>query len=603
MTYQLGIDVGSTTVVAAVHRAEGPAAAEVVPLGGGGPTVPSALHLARDGGVTVGEGALRLAGIDPGRVVRALPRRIGDPTPVALGGGTWTAEDLLARLVRWVVDRVAEREGGPAARITLAHPALWAVPALERLAAALAGVDVHATFLPEPLAVAHAARADGEPGDTIAVYDLGGGRFDAAVVRRNAVGFGLLGRPEGLADVGGLDLDDEVWRYVRAGLPEGLVPDARVRRACLRAKETLSTKAEAVVRVRQGELRGEVRLDRGTFEGLVAAHVDRTVEVLRRAVASAGLAPEDLTAVLLVGGSSRIPLVARVVSAQLGRAVAVLDDPGWVARGAALAVPTVTVDGAGSVSGRSRRRPASRHARRPSEVASEVASEAVTAGPDQGDPGRPALPAGVSPAADPGRGSAPSPVVAVPSPDSPYPSPVDPCPSSTPSSVPMWGRHSRGRSSRRPAVADPDPAATPERAVAVAEPADPAPPDRPGDRGSAVRRARGRRRGGRRPPAGPSRSGPPPSSTPAHGAALARGACPGCSSGPGPSPPPRSWSSRCSVRTALSTRLSTRASGLRASPAPRSSPLRCRPRPRGTSSRVRVSRAVSWSTGHPPPSG
>src|SRR5689334_20474576 len=141
MTYQLGIDVGSTTVVAAVHRAEGPAAAEVVPLGGGGPTVPSALHLARDGGVTVGEGALRLA----------------------------------------------EREGGPAPRLTLADPALWAVPTLGRLAVALAAVDVHATFLPEPLAVAHAARADGEPGDTIAVYDLGGGRFDAAVVRRNAV--------------------------------------------------------------------------------------------------------------------------------------------------------------------------------------------------------------------------------------------------------------------------------------------------------------------------------------------------------------------------------------------------------------------------------
>jgi molecular chaperone DnaK len=503
MTYQLGIDVGSTTVVAAVHRAEGPAAAEVVPLGGGGPTVPSALHLARDGGVTVGEGALRLAGIDPGRVVRALPRRIGDPAPVAVGGGTWPAEDLLARLVRWVVDRVAEREGGPATRITLAHPALWAVPTLERLAVALAAVDVHATFLPEPLAVAHAARADGEPGDTIAVYDLGGGRFDAAVVRRNAVGFGLLGRPEGLADFGGLDLDDQVWRHVRAGLPEGLVPDARVRRACLRAKETLSTKAEAVVRVRQGELRGEVRLDRGTFEGLVAAHVDRTVEVLRRAVASAGLAPEELTAVLLVGGSSRIPLVARVVSAQLGRAVAVLDDPGWVARGAALAVPTVTVDGAGSVPGRlpaPTRVPACESA---AEVAPEVAPEAVTAGPDQGDPGRPALAA-----ADSGLGSAPSPV---------NPSPVDPSPVVDAEQRPVAGPGVAGPAVAGPVVAgpvvpapvvagpvvagpvvagpvvarsvvvgsvvvgpvvaeatDPDPAATtPERAVAVAEPADP----------------------------------------------------------------------------------------------------------------------------------
>src|SRR5215212_4970750 len=154
MTYQLGIDVGSTTVVAAVHRADGAGEVEVVPLGGGSATVPSALHLARDGGVTVGEGALRLAGIDPGRVVRALPQRIGDPAPIAVGNGTWAAEDLFARLVRWVVDRVAEREGGPAAHVVLAHPALWSPPALERLADALAGLDVPATFLAEPLAVA-----------------------------------------------------------------------------------------------------------------------------------------------------------------------------------------------------------------------------------------------------------------------------------------------------------------------------------------------------------------------------------------------------------------------------------------------------------------
>src|SRR3954447_14696482 len=387
MTYQLGIDVGTTTVVAAVSHADGPGESEVVPLGAGGATVPSALHIARDGGVTVGDGALRLAGIAPGRVVRALPRRIGDPAPVTLGGRTWTAEDLYARLVRWVVDRVAEHESGPAAQITLTHPAPWATSPLERLAGALAGGDVKATLLAEPLAVAQAARADGGPGDTIAVYDLGGGRFDAAVVRRDPAGFAMLGRPEGLADVGGLDLDHLVWQHVRAGLPEGTVPDARVRRACLKAKETLSAKAEAVVRVRQGELRGDARLDRGTFEGLVAAHVDRTVDVLRRVVSSAGLAPEQLTAVLLVGGSARIPLVARTVSAKLGRAVTVLDDPAWVARGAALTAPPV-VDVADEAADEA----ATVLFRLPARTRTAV-PEVVTAGPDRG----PATPAAVAP--------------------------------------------------------------------------------------------------------------------------------------------------------------------------------------------------------------
>jgi molecular chaperone DnaK (HSP70) len=234
MTYQLGVDVGTTSVVAAVHRVDGSGGADradVVPLGGGGPTMPCALHLARDGGVTVGEGALRLAGIDPSRVVRALPRHVGDPAPVLVGGGAWAAEDLLARLVRRVVDRVAEREGGPAARTVLAHPVWWTADTRERLAAALADVGVHVTWTAEPVAVARAVRAGG----TVAVYDLGGGRFDAAVVRRGDAGFDVVGRPEGLADIGAA-IDDLVWRHVRAGLPEGVVPDARVRRACARRR-------------------------------------------------------------------------------------------------------------------------------------------------------------------------------------------------------------------------------------------------------------------------------------------------------------------------------------------------------------------------------
>ena len=81
-----------------------------------------------------------------------------------------------------------------------------------------------------------------QPGDTLAVYDVGGGRFDAAVLRRgDPRGIARAGRPEGLADVGGLDVDELVWQHVRAGLPDDVQPDARVRRACTRAKETLST--------------------------------------------------------------------------------------------------------------------------------------------------------------------------------------------------------------------------------------------------------------------------------------------------------------------------------------------------------------------------
>ena len=349
MSYQLGIDFGSSSTAAVVRRTEGTGDTEVVPLGARGGAVSSVLHLARDGRVTVGEAAASLAGIDPTRVVRGLKRRVGDAAPVELGGQPWAAEELSARLVRWVVDRVVEKEGEQPTGIALAHPASWAPLTLERLASALAAQDLGVTFVAEPRAVAHAAFAAAEPGATVAVHDFGGGRFDAAVLRRAGTrcgGFAVLGVPEAIDDLGGLDLDELVWQHVRKSLPDDVTPVARVRRACTLAKETLSSENEVVVRIRCGEFRGAVRLDRTTFERLIAPHVDRTVDALRRTIASAGVEPGQLTALLLVGGSARIPLVARTVTEQLGCVPTVRGDEDLVARGAVLALsaPTAAAD-------------------------------------------------------------------------------------------------------------------------------------------------------------------------------------------------------------------------------------------------------------------
>ena len=343
MSYELGIDFGTTFTAAAVRRADGEP--EVVPLGGRDGTVSSVLHLARDERVTVGEAAAGLAGIDPTRVVRTLKRHVGEPDPVVLGGHAWSAEELSARLLGWVVDRVVEQEGDRPARIALAHPLSWDARTLERLASALASHDLGVTFVAEPVAVAHAG-GSAAPGDTVAVCDFGGGRVDAAVLRRQGGDVVVLGRPETIEDLGGLDLDDLVWQHVRAELPDDVPPVARVRRACTRAKETLSTEDEVVVRIRRGELRGTVRLDRATFESLIAPHVDRTVAALQRTVASAGVEPGRSAELLLVGGSARIPLVARSVAEQFGRVPTVHAAVDLVARGAVLALsqPGVTVD-------------------------------------------------------------------------------------------------------------------------------------------------------------------------------------------------------------------------------------------------------------------
>jgi actin-like ATPase involved in cell morphogenesis len=362
MSYQLGIDLGTTYTAAAVCRSDDRrwVEPEVVTLGTRTATVPSVLFVAPDGSVIVGEAAERRAVTDPDRVVREFKRRIGDPTPVVVAGSAWAPEELSARIVRWVVDQVAQREGGAAAGIAVTHPASWGRHKKELLAAALAGQGLSVTFLAEPQAAAlhYSANERISAGSTIAVYDLGGGTFDAAVVRKadpasaasGTAGFGLLGRPEGLERLGGVDFDEVVFEHVREGMPAAfadlddadpavLSAVARLRRDCTEAKEALSADTEVSIPVLMPAARGSVRLHRSEFESMIRPQVEETVTALRTAVRSAGCEPEQLTTVLLVGGSSRIPLVAQLVSEQLGRPVAVDADPkNAIAKGAALAI-------------------------------------------------------------------------------------------------------------------------------------------------------------------------------------------------------------------------------------------------------------------------
>jgi molecular chaperone DnaK len=207
-------------------------------------------------------------------------------------------------------------------------------------------------FLTEPQAAAlHYASAERiAPDSTIAVYDLGGGTFDAAVLRKSATGgFEMLGVPDGVEQLGGIDFDDLVLSHVLAGIPQvGMDADmadpvvcsaiSRLRRECTEAKEALSTDTEVTIPVLLPQVRTQVRLVRAEFEGMIRSTLDETIQSLRRAIESAGLTPAELSGVLLVGGSSRIPLVTQMISAELQHDVSVDTDPkGAVAMGAALA--------------------------------------------------------------------------------------------------------------------------------------------------------------------------------------------------------------------------------------------------------------------------
>ena len=349
MSYVVGIDLGTTSTVAAVCRPGG--AAQVVPLEGSATAVPSAVYLGADGTLLVGEAAQRRALSDPGHVVRDLTRRVGDATPVLIGRRPVAPEELAARFLARLVDDVARREGGVAARVAVTHPAGWGPHRMGALHAALAEQGLGSAMLvPEPVAAAtgYAAGARIEPGATVGIYDLGGGRCDATVLRRERDGFVVVGAPEGVEQFGGADLDEVVLAHVRDALgpawealdptdPDVLAAVADLRREATAAKEALSQDTEVLVPVALPGSRTQVRLGRAEFEEMIRPALTDTVEAVRRALDGAGASPADLAALVLVGGSVRIPLVPQLLSEEFGRDVTVAPDPvGVVAVGAAL---------------------------------------------------------------------------------------------------------------------------------------------------------------------------------------------------------------------------------------------------------------------------
>ncbi|MFL6119696.1 Hsp70 family protein [Actinophytocola sp.] len=364
MSYRVGIDFGTTFTAAAVHR-DGEQAVELVPLGDSRASVPSVVFVAPDGGLVMGDAAARRSVTDPDRVVREVKRRIGDGTPLVVAGRPIEAHTIAACFVRWVVDRISEREGATPEGVALTHPASWGRHKCTLLTGALAAQGIGSVRLvPEPAAAAfaYAATRDVPPGAAIAVYDLGGGTFDAAVVRRLADGgFVLAGRPQGIEALGGVDFDQAVFAHVRAAVgppwtsldfddPAVRSAAAALRRECTEAKEALSADTEVTIPVMLPGLSTRVRMVRSELERLVAPAVAETVEAMRRAVAAAGLAPADLSAVLLTGGSSRIPLVAQQVSAALDRPVTADADPkAIVATGAALSIAPVVLEPVASI--------------------------------------------------------------------------------------------------------------------------------------------------------------------------------------------------------------------------------------------------------------
>ena len=325
MPYRLGVDLGTTFTAAAVS--DGVSEPTVIGLGNRALQMPSVLFLKPDGEFLVGEAAERRGVTEPDRLAREFKRRIGDHVPIMVAGAPFSPQALTSHLLRWVVGTATERMGERPAEVILTHPANWGPFRLELLeqVAVMAGVEpVRQCTEPEAAAAQYAVQNRVAPGDRVAVYDLGGGTFDACVLEKTDTGFRALGTPEGVEHLGGVDFDEAVLQHVLTALgpgATGLDPDdpavtvglARLRRDCVEAKEALSTDVDALVPVALPGLNTTVRLTRSEFETMIRPALNETIAAMGRALRSAQVEPSTLRSILLVGGSSRIPLVSEML--------------------------------------------------------------------------------------------------------------------------------------------------------------------------------------------------------------------------------------------------------------------------------------------------
>ena len=342
----LSVDLGTSNTVA-VLSAHGrpPRVVEV----DGSATMPSAVFADSDGTLMVGRDAERRARLDPTRFEPNPKRRVDEQT-LLLGDDIVPVTEALAAVLRRVFEETSRQLGGDQPdEVRLTHPAQWGPVRRNVLlsAARLAGANSGLSLVPEPVAAAaHFASFPGKglaQGQALAVYDLGAGTFDVAVVGAlgpERSGFAVLAE-DGLPDLGGLDVDQALLvhvgrevshrdpqRWQRLLRPESTA-DRRTRRALQEdvraAKEALSRHPQTEVPM--PEPFTDVLVTRGELEALVRPALLRSVELVTRTLHSAGVSPSHLGGIYLVGGSSRLPLVATMITEKLGVLPTSLDQP------------------------------------------------------------------------------------------------------------------------------------------------------------------------------------------------------------------------------------------------------------------------------------
>ncbi|MEV7555144.1 type VII secretion-associated protein [Amycolatopsis sp. NPDC089917] len=388
MTVRVAVDFGtsSTCVVASINGRE----PQVVVVDGQ-PLMSSAVYAAPDGTLFVGQEAERQAAVDPSRYEPNPKRRI-DEGDLLLGDNVLRVTDVVNAVLKRAVTEARRLAGDAEVELlVLTHPADWGATRTRLLRQAAGGLARQVALVPEPVAAAvyHAAtfapaelnsertvEFSGRPGDALAVLDLGGGTVDVSVVQRmpgspadrgspaKRAGFQVLAT-RGDPSFGGADVDQALLEHVGSlvssvdppewrKLVEGRELTDRRRRRVLRqdvrgAKETLSR--HAYTDVPMPPPFADAHVTREDLERLIAGPLGRAVELTVGAIGDSGLRPKQLTAIFLVGGSSRIPMVSRLVHERTGVVPTTLDQPETVVARGALRAVLIDPDRTGSLAG------------------------------------------------------------------------------------------------------------------------------------------------------------------------------------------------------------------------------------------------------------
>ena len=321
MTNYVGIDLGTTfSATAALDETGRPI---IIHNQDGNNITPSVVSFTGPNRVEVGEGARRVYGLDPDTLGR-FKRDMGTSITHRVQGGTQTPTSLSALVLKKLKEDV-ESALGSIREAVVTIPANFSNEAREATIEAAKTAGLNPKYIvnePTAAALFYAFKSDHDLAGNYAVYDLGGGTFDISIVRISGHDVEVLAT-EGIAKLGGDDFDEVLRKIVtekfEAVTGEVLSPEDFTKNDAEEEKKTLSRRDKCLVRVASDTGRANIEITRSEFEAAISSKVSQAEMVSESVLDDAGLTPDDINEVLLVGGSTRVPCVRDSVARVFGQ--------------------------------------------------------------------------------------------------------------------------------------------------------------------------------------------------------------------------------------------------------------------------------------------